>query len=95
MLPELSEPPHPIPHKKAGSNQGMQVQLIAFVWSYKMGEVEAAKNPIPVKSHGRLSKSLFRLGLDCLRSILASIERKMSEFLLAVGLLKCFGAGAT
>lgn len=71
------------------------VLAIAFVWSYKIGEVEAAKNPIPVKSHRRLSKSLFRLGLDCLRSILASVERKMSEFLRAVGLLKCFGAGAT
>lgn len=66
------------------------VLTIAFVWSYRLGEVEAAQNPIPVKSHGRPSKSLFRLGLDYLRLIMASIEEKTEEFLRALGLLKCF-----
>lgn len=69
------------------------VLAIGFVWSYKLGEVESAKKPIPLKSHGRPSKSLFRLGLDWLRSILASIEGKISEFLWAVSLLKCFKLG--
>lgn len=66
------------------------VLALAFVWSYKLGEVEAAQNPIPIKSHGRLAKSLFRLGLDCLRSIFASIEEKIAKFMLAIDLLTCF-----
>lgn len=66
------------------------VLAIAFAWSYKLGEKKAVENPIPIKSHGRLSKSLFRLGLDCLRSILASVEVKIAEFLWAIGLLRCF-----
>lgn len=69
------------------------VLSIAFVWSYKLGEVEAAKNPIPVKTHGRPSKSIFRLGLDCLRSILAFIEKRIEEFMWAVRLLRGFKLG--
>jgi len=56
------------------------VLAIVFMWSYKLGDVQNAQKPIPLKPHGRLSKSLFRLGLDCLRSILTSIERKLDEF---------------
>jgi hypothetical protein len=69
------------------------VLAIAFVWSYKLGEVESVKNPIPVKTHGRPSKSLFRLGLDCLRSILASIGEKIEEFMRAIRLLRIFKLG--
>lgn len=69
------------------------VLAIAFVWSYKLGEVESAKRPIPIKSHGRLSKSLFRLGLDYLRSFLTSIEKKIEGFLRAISLLTCFKLG--
>jgi len=66
------------------------VLAIGFVWSYKLGEIKAAENPIKVKSHGRPAKSIFRLGLDWLRSTLASIEGKIGEFLWAVSFLKCF-----
>lgn len=66
------------------------VLAIALVWSYKLGEVKASEDPIPIKSHGRLSKSLFRLGLDWLRSTLTSIGESTKEFLWAIHLLKCF-----
>lgn len=69
------------------------VLAIAFVWSYKLGEVEATQNPIRIKSHGCPSKSLFRLGLDCLRSILISIEGKITGFLQAINLLMPFKLG--
>lgn len=66
------------------------VLAIAFVWSYKLGEAKAAESPIPKKSHGRPSKSIFRIGLDWLRSTLASIEVKIVEFQWAVRLLTFF-----
>lgn len=69
------------------------ILAIAFSWSYKLGAVQEAENPIPLKSHGRLSKSLFRLGLDCLRAILIAIERKTGEFRWAVKFLTCFKLG--
>ena len=56
------------------------VLAIAFCWSYKLGVVKDAKMAIPKKTHGRMSKSLFRLGLDCLRSTVLAIERKIDEF---------------
>jgi hypothetical protein len=65
------------------------VLAIAFSWSYKLGVVQGAENPIPLKPHGRPSKSLFRLRLDCLRSMLTSIERKLREFRWAISFLKC------
>lgn len=63
------------------------VLTIAFCWSYKLGVIQATKKPIPLKTHGRPSKSFFRLGLDCLRSIMVFIERKLDDFHWAIGIL--------
>ena len=52
---------------------------------YKIGRIET---PVQLKSHGRLSKSLFRVGLGCLRSILTSTEKKLKEFHWAIDFLK-------
>lgn len=56
------------------------VLAIVFCWSYRVGIAKDADQSIPLSSHGRLSKSLFRLGLDKLQSILCFIERKFDEF---------------
>lgn len=56
------------------------VLAIAFCWSYKLGVIKDAEKAIARKTHGRLSKSLFRLGLDCLRSVILSIDKKIDEF---------------
>ena len=56
------------------------VLAIAFYWSYKVGVVKDAEKPIPKKTHGRLSKSLFRLGLDCFKSVILFIEKEIHEF---------------
>jgi hypothetical protein len=69
------------------------VLAIAFSWSYKLGVVQEAENPIPLKAHGRPSKSLFRLGMDCLREILTAIERKIEGFRWAVRFLRCYKSG--
>ena len=56
------------------------VLAIAFWWPYKLGMIKDAEEAIPKKAHGRLSKSLFRLGLDWLRSVILFIEKKVDEF---------------
>lgn len=56
------------------------VLAIAFCWSYKLGVIKNVEKAIPKKTHGRMSKSLFRLGLDCLRSAILSIGKKIDEF---------------
>ena len=63
------------------------VLAIAFCWSYKLGVVKDLEKPIPKKTHGRLSKSLFRLGLDYFRSAILFIEKEMCEFLKIINLL--------
>ena len=66
------------------------VLAIAFSWSYRLGVVQEVENPIPLKPHGRPLKSLFRLGLDCLRSILTSMDRKFDDFQRAIKFLKLY-----
>lgn len=47
------------------------VLAIAFAWSHRVGEWRHEhREPIKVKKHGRLAKSLFRHGLDFIREIL-------------------------
>jgi transposase len=56
------------------------VLAIAFCWSYKLGIIKDTEKAVPKKAHGRLSKSLFRLGLDWLRSAFLSIEKEIKEY---------------
>ncbi len=42
---------------------------LALCWAVKTGEWLHQLHPIKVKKHGRLAKSVFRYGLDHLRSI--------------------------
>ena len=42
-----------------------------------------------VKKHGRLAKSIFRYGLDLLRSIVIDLDLRHDEFLASVKLLSC------
>jgi len=56
------------------------ILAIAFCWSYKLGMIKDTEKAIPRKNHGRLSKSLFRLGLDWLRSAILSMEKQSDEF---------------
>lgn len=46
------------------------ILTIAFCWAYKTGELSTRRKPISVKKHGRKSKSVFRVGLDLIRSTL-------------------------
>lgn len=53
------------------------VVAIAFCWAYRVGDIEADEKAIPIKTHGRPEKSLFRKGLDKLRH---AIFRKVSQW---------------
>ena len=56
------------------------VLVIAFCWSYLVGEQKNSENPIKIKSHGRKEKSLFRYGFDELRGIFLNFENKIEKF---------------
>lgn len=64
------------------------VLTIAFCWAYRIGDIRSTKEPIPLKSHGRLAKSLFREGLNAIQRVILSIQNRLSEHKT---LLSCFG----
>ncbi len=62
---------------------------LALCWAIKTGEWLHQLNPIKVKKHGRLAKSVFRYGLDHLRSILTDLDLKHDDFLVSLQFLSC------
>lgn len=46
--------------------------VVALIWAVRVGEVVSSLKPTPIRGHGRPVRSLFRVGLDCLRHILLS-----------------------
>ncbi|HEY9768618.1 MAG TPA: IS4 family transposase [Coleofasciculaceae cyanobacterium] len=67
------------------------VALMSFAlcWAIKMGEWLHQYQPIKIKKHGRLAKSILRYGLDYLRSIFTDLDLKQSQFLDSLKLLSC------
>ena len=64
----------------------VSVLVIAFCWVYLVGIKQASNKPLPTKSHGRKSQSLFRYGYDILRqAVLRGLVffRRYFSFLLA------------
>ncbi len=59
----------------------LAVISLAFCWCYKMGIKENNVKPIKRKKHGRLSKSLLRLGLDYFHKALNKIRFNRLEYL--------------
>ena len=64
---------------------------VAFCWAYIVGAWLARTNPIKIKKHGRLAKSLFRHGFDHLRRILCNLMSIPQEvaFRQVTKLLSC------
>lgn len=63
------------------------VFAIAFCWAYRTGDIQARIEPIPIKSHGRKARSLFREGLDLIRKVIIG-GKNLRELRR---LLECFG----
>ena len=61
----------------------------ALCWAIKTGEWLHQHQPIQVKKHGRKAKSIFRHGLDYLRSIVTDLDLKYAEFLNSLQFLSC------
>lgn len=47
---------------------------ITFCWAYLAGQWLTRRQPLQVKAHGRLAKSLFRCGFDHLRHIVCNLS---------------------
>lgn len=62
---------------------------LALCWAIKTGEWLHQHYPIKIKKHGRLAKSIFRHGLDYLRSIATDLDLKDDEFLHSLKFLSC------
>ena len=66
------------------------VVSLAFLWALKIGEfVHTRRKPVPLKSHGRKKKSLFRTGLDYLRHLLSNSVTRSRELDNCFRLLSC------
>ena len=65
------------------------LMTLALCWAVKIGEWLHEHKPIKVKKHGRLAKSIFRYGLDHLRSIVTDLDLKQDDFLFSLQFLSC------
>lgn len=70
-------------------NKLIALLALALVWALHIGLWLHEANPITVKNHGRRARSLFRYGLDHLRSILLNLQHKNSLFIQALTFLSC------
>ena len=67
----------------------LALMSLALVWAVKTGEWLHQHNPIKLKKHGRQAKSVFRYGLERLRSIVTDLDLKQDEFLFSLKFLSC------
>jgi hypothetical protein len=52
----------------------MALLAFAFCWAHVIGEWLTRQQPLKIKKHGRLARSIFRHGFDHLRRILCNLE---------------------
>lgn len=65
------------------------VLSLTFSWCFKIGIWQNSIKAIPLKTHGRRSKSLFRYGLDCLHRALINIKTECDAFFYMLKVLSC------
>ncbi len=60
------------------------VLALAFCWAYRIGDIVVQDEPIPLKTHGRKARSLFRDGLNVIRwAIFRGVGRRKFRRLLS------------
>ena len=64
---------------------------LASVWTWKVGEAEHERAPIPVLAHGRLALSIVRYGLDTVKAALINVLWHSSEKLSIRNFIDCAG----
>jgi transposase len=70
-------------------NKLLALLTLATVWAFKVGAWLHEQEPLKIKKHGRLAKSIFRYGLDFLRATLFDIQLKMADFQISLNFLSC------
>lgn len=75
--------------KKERLSKLLALMSLAMCWAILMGEWLQEQIPLKIKKHGRRAKSIFRYGLDYLRSILLDLDLKYNEFLDSLKFLSC------
>lgn len=70
----------------------LSLLTLATVWGLLAGEIAARNTPPKIKKHGRLEKSIFRLGLETLRNCFCQMTtnfRQKQQFQQLTLLLSC------
>ena len=70
-------------------NKLLALLTLATLWAFKVGQWLHQQEPLKIKKHGRLAKSIFRYGLDFLRSTLFDVQLKMDDFQISLRFLSC------
>jgi hypothetical protein len=77
--------------EKARLEKLLALVTLAFCWAYIVGEWLVKTEPLRIKKHGRLAKSIFRHGFDYLRCILCNQDSRAKhiDFIRLCKLLSC------
>lgn len=70
----------------------LSLLVLATVWALLAGELASREKPLKIKKHGRLEKSIFRLGFETLRNCFCQITtnfRQKQRFQQLTLLLSC------
>jgi hypothetical protein len=67
----------------------LALMSLALCWAIKVGEWQHQLYPLKVKKHGRLARSIFRYGLDFLRSIALDLDLRHDDFSYSLIFLSC------
>jgi hypothetical protein len=70
----------------------LSLLTLATVWALLSGELASREKPLKIKNHGRLEKSIFRLGFETLRNCFCQITtnfRQKQRFQQLTLLLSC------
>jgi len=70
-------------------NKLLALLALATLWTFKVGEWLHLQEPLKIKKHGRLVKSIFRYGLDFLRATVFDIQLRMDDFQISLRFLSC------
>lgn len=62
---------------------------LAMTWAILIGQWLHEQTPLQIKKHGRKAKSIFRYGLDYLRTIVLDLDLKNREFIHCLNFLSC------
>ena len=52
---------------------------LTVIWLHKIGETIVIEEPINIKTHGRKEKSIFRVGIDMMRTALLNIDSNFKQ----------------